>query len=191
MSPPACLACLAAQLRCLPARMQGLMRKRIASINEAPIAESERRIAVDEPAYNTWLADQVCGWRHGQPRAAPSLHHCCSVYCLPCRHTRSATCCGLTSNGMDPDLQQQSAVQAALPAVRTPHLCRALAASISRWAAAACPPTDILTAQPCTAWVARRHLTRLITACKGQLALPSGQQLLQLPQQTEPRAFES
>jgi hypothetical protein len=39
----------------------GLMRKRIASINEAPIQPSERRIAVDPPAaaaVNTWLAQQ-------------------------------------------------------------------------------------------------------------------------------------
>lgn len=40
---------------------QGLMRKRIASINEAPIAEGERRIAVEEPTHNTWLADQGIG----------------------------------------------------------------------------------------------------------------------------------
>ncbi|EFN57829.1 hypothetical protein CHLNCDRAFT_143246 [Chlorella variabilis] len=39
----------------------GLMRKRIASINEAPIAEGERRIAVDSPTRNTWLAEQGVG----------------------------------------------------------------------------------------------------------------------------------
>jgi hypothetical protein len=39
----------------------GLMRKRIACINEAPIQPSQRRIAVDPPgaaAVNTWLAQQ-------------------------------------------------------------------------------------------------------------------------------------
>jgi len=44
----------------------GYMRKRIASINEAPIAESERRIslppgpegAAGEPTYNSWLTEQ-------------------------------------------------------------------------------------------------------------------------------------
>ena len=43
-------------------QLQGLMRKRIASINEAPIRPDERRIAVPEgqqPAYNSWLAEQV------------------------------------------------------------------------------------------------------------------------------------
>lgn len=38
------------------------MRKRIASINEAPIRQEERRISVPEggeAAYNTWLADQA------------------------------------------------------------------------------------------------------------------------------------
>lgn len=38
------------------------MRKRIASINEAPIREQERRISVpqgQDVAYNTWLADQA------------------------------------------------------------------------------------------------------------------------------------
>lgn len=41
---------------------QGLMRKRIASINEAPIRPEERRIAVPEGqqvVYNSWLAEQV------------------------------------------------------------------------------------------------------------------------------------
>ncbi|KAL4434163.1 hypothetical protein ABPG75_000604 [Micractinium tetrahymenae] len=45
----------------------GLMRKRIASINEAPIREEERRIAVPEGqdvTYNTWLADQGIGGSH-------------------------------------------------------------------------------------------------------------------------------
>jgi hypothetical protein len=37
------------------------MRKRVASINEAPILESERRIAVVEPLHNMWLADQGVG----------------------------------------------------------------------------------------------------------------------------------
>ncbi|KIZ04736.1 hypothetical protein MNEG_3221 [Monoraphidium neglectum] len=38
----------------------GLMRKRIACINEAPIAEAERRISVDDEkvAYNSWLTEQ-------------------------------------------------------------------------------------------------------------------------------------
>jgi hypothetical protein len=37
------------------------MRKRVASINEAPIAPGERRIAVDAPAAappNAWLREQ-------------------------------------------------------------------------------------------------------------------------------------
>ncbi len=34
------------------------MRKRIACINEAPIAESERRIAVEQPMVNSWLSEQ-------------------------------------------------------------------------------------------------------------------------------------
>ena len=42
--------------RCADA--QGFMRKRVASINEAPILESERRIAVPAPLHNAWLADQ-------------------------------------------------------------------------------------------------------------------------------------
>lgn len=45
-----------------PSLVQGLMRKRVASINEAPIREEERRIAMPaggEAAYNTWLADQA------------------------------------------------------------------------------------------------------------------------------------
>lgn len=38
------------------------MRKRIASICDAPIAENERRISVEgEPVYNSWLADQGVG----------------------------------------------------------------------------------------------------------------------------------
>ena len=49
-----CCACC-----CACCFVQGLMRKRIASVNEAPIAEGDRRIAVPDPAYNTWLADQV------------------------------------------------------------------------------------------------------------------------------------
>ena len=43
---------------------RGLMRKRIASINEAPIAPDQRRIAVPEgqqPRFNTWLGDQGVG----------------------------------------------------------------------------------------------------------------------------------
>ncbi|PRW60669.1 histidine kinase [Chlorella sorokiniana] len=43
---------------------QGLMRKRIASINEAPIRAEERRIAVPEGkqvTYNSWLAEQGVG----------------------------------------------------------------------------------------------------------------------------------
>lgn len=42
--------------------MQGLMRKRIACINEAPIRPEERRIAVPEGqqvVYNSWLTEQV------------------------------------------------------------------------------------------------------------------------------------
>ena len=39
----------------------GLMRKRIASIVEAPIDERERRIAVEEPVRNAWLVDQGVG----------------------------------------------------------------------------------------------------------------------------------
>ena len=46
-------------LPAVPAVPQGLMRKRVASINEAPITEGQRRIAVPNPVYNTWLADQV------------------------------------------------------------------------------------------------------------------------------------
>ena len=41
------------------------MRKRIASINEAPIAPEQRRIAVpagQEVTYNSWLAEQVGDW---------------------------------------------------------------------------------------------------------------------------------
>ena len=37
------------------------MRKRIASINEAPIDESQRRISVpegEEVKYNSWVTDQ-------------------------------------------------------------------------------------------------------------------------------------
>ena len=37
------------------------MRKRIASINEAPITEAERRIAVPSPTRNTWLVEQGVG----------------------------------------------------------------------------------------------------------------------------------
>lgn len=64
---------------------QGLMRKRIASINEAPIAEGERRIAVDSPTRNTWLAEQVGGgfgkWGRDacRGRTAAGLG-----LCLPC-----------------------------------------------------------------------------------------------------------
>jgi hypothetical protein len=39
----------------------GLMRKRIASINEAPISPQQRRIAVEpqvSPVHNSWLAEQ-------------------------------------------------------------------------------------------------------------------------------------
>jgi hypothetical protein len=39
----------------------GLMRKRIASINEAPIQPDQRRVAVEPPSsapVNTWLAQQ-------------------------------------------------------------------------------------------------------------------------------------
>lgn len=42
--------------------LQGLMRKRIACINEAPIRPEERRIAVHEGqqvVHNAWLAEQV------------------------------------------------------------------------------------------------------------------------------------
>ena len=56
--PELCLPALPA-VPAVPAVLQGLMRKRVASINEAPIAEGERRIAVPNPSYNTWLADQV------------------------------------------------------------------------------------------------------------------------------------
>ena len=48
--------------------VQGLMRKRVAAINEAPIAENERRVAVEgggPPVLNTWLAEQVGGWVAG------------------------------------------------------------------------------------------------------------------------------
>ena len=44
------------------ATIQGLMRKRIASINEAPIRPEERRIAVPEGQavmYNSWLEEQA------------------------------------------------------------------------------------------------------------------------------------
>lgn len=40
---------------------KGYMRKRIASINEAPIAESQRRISSAdgaEPKYNSWITEQ-------------------------------------------------------------------------------------------------------------------------------------
>ncbi|GAB4816771.1 hypothetical protein N2152v2_003817 [Parachlorella kessleri] len=40
---------------------EGLMRKRVTSINEAPIAAADRRIAVDggaQPVRNAWLAEQ-------------------------------------------------------------------------------------------------------------------------------------
>lgn len=40
---------------------KGYMRKRIASINEAPIAESQRRISLPEgtePTHNSWLTEQ-------------------------------------------------------------------------------------------------------------------------------------
>ena len=37
------------------------MRKRVASINEAPITERERRIAAPRAPRNTWLADQGVG----------------------------------------------------------------------------------------------------------------------------------
>ncbi|KAI7843266.1 hypothetical protein COHA_003099 [Chlorella ohadii] len=43
---------------------EGLMRKRIACINEAPIRPEERRIAVPEGqqvVYNSWLAEQGIG----------------------------------------------------------------------------------------------------------------------------------
>ncbi|KAI3427048.1 hypothetical protein D9Q98_006989 [Chlorella vulgaris] len=42
-------------------RHDGLMEKRIAVVNEAPIAESERRISVPNPTVNTWLS----GWGIG------------------------------------------------------------------------------------------------------------------------------
>lgn len=47
------------------------MRKRIACINEAPIAESERRIAVDQPQHNHWLSDQGLSGQDGQPAEFP------------------------------------------------------------------------------------------------------------------------
>eukprot|EP00882_Tetradesmus_deserticola_P025990 GHRQ01028591.1.p1 GENE.GHRQ01028591.1~~GHRQ01028591.1.p1 ORF type:complete len:155 (+),score=51.85 GHRQ01028591.1:428-892(+) len=39
---------------------EGLMRKRIASINESPITEGQRRIAVDDSdvVHNSWLQEQ-------------------------------------------------------------------------------------------------------------------------------------
>lgn len=43
---------------------QGLMRKRVASINEAPIAADQRRVALPDgnpPLHNAWLAEQACG----------------------------------------------------------------------------------------------------------------------------------
>jgi nuclear transport factor 2 (NTF2) superfamily protein len=42
----------------------GLMRKRVASINESPIADADRRIAVEgggPPLRNNWLAEQGTG----------------------------------------------------------------------------------------------------------------------------------
>ncbi len=39
----------------------GLMEKRIAVVNEAPIAESERRISVPNPTVNTWLSEWGIG----------------------------------------------------------------------------------------------------------------------------------
>ena len=43
---------------------QGLMRKRVASINEAPIGAGQRRLAVppgEAPLHNTWLEAQGVG----------------------------------------------------------------------------------------------------------------------------------
>jgi hypothetical protein len=47
-------------LCCLFALQEGLMRKRIASINESAIAADQRRIAVDDSAvvHNSWLQEQ-------------------------------------------------------------------------------------------------------------------------------------
>lgn len=46
---------------------EGLMRKRIACINEAPIQPHERRIAVDDDkvVHNAWLTEQGLAERHG------------------------------------------------------------------------------------------------------------------------------
>jgi len=39
----------------------GLMRKRIASINEARILDTERRISLESPVDNAWLNSQGIG----------------------------------------------------------------------------------------------------------------------------------
>ena len=61
---------------------QGLMRKRVAAINEAPIAESERRVAVEgggPPVLNMWLAEQVGGVGGGGVGTSASASGCGGV----------------------------------------------------------------------------------------------------------------
>ena len=123
--------------------MQGLMRKRIASINEAPIQPEERRIAVppgQQPRRNSWLAEQArqrgrtqgAGWSRGL-RGLPPAGRACGSLCLRGRATPAADACRKL-----PPLCSTAACPPAVVSCRR----RVWAAQSSRLAAAACQPTE-------------------------------------------------